>query len=465
MFDPNVLDWRQHMTAATSIESLATKAELALSDVLEIARLARISMAERDALAALEREFEKRVAPHVKDGQLLRRGVFSWALGKKEEALTALGRSKQNPIAAFVLGKIAEESGNAEEAVENFRAAHAGLKGEPKAALALASALREAGHHDKAASQLDQIEREFPNDAAVSAEVAFQRGYLRELAGDQEGALDLYEKALEAIPSHAGAAFRMARLLDLRGEDDKAIELYTRCISGDCRNVGAMINLALLYEDKGDYERAIAYYRDVLRADPSNRKARLLLKGAVESTEEIYDELERKEREKLEQVLKIPVAEFELSVRSRNVLNKMNVKTLGDLVQKTEQELLAHKNFGETSLREIKQLLASKGLHLGMAKDEVERRYRRERLALVSSERDSRILSMPVSELGLSVRSRRCMARLNIQTVGDLTMKTAEELLSTKNFGQTSLNEVRSKLAELGLSLRESSEKPQTKDS
>ncbi|MHC5053802.1 MAG: DNA-directed RNA polymerase subunit alpha C-terminal domain-containing protein [Planctomycetota bacterium] len=178
----------------------------------------------------------------------------------------------------------------------------------------------------------------------------------------------------------------------------------------------------------------------------------------MESTEEAYDELERKEQEKLDQILRTPVADFELSVRSRNVLARMNIRALGDLVQKTETEMLAFRNFGETSLHEIKHLLTSKGLKLGMRRDEVERRHKRERLALVMSDRDSRVLSTSVSELNLSVRARRCMARLNIQTVGDLVTRTVEELLEVKNFGHTSMSEVRSKLSEMGLSFRQPDE-------
>jgi DNA-directed RNA polymerase subunit alpha len=48
------------------------------------------------------------------------------------------------------------------------------------------------------------------------------------------------------------------------------------------------------------------------------------------------------------------------------------------------------------------------------------------------------------------------MQRLSIETIGDLVEKAEADLLATKNFGQTSLNEVKSKLAELGLSLKSS---------
>jgi DNA-directed RNA polymerase subunit alpha len=63
--------------------------------------------------------------------------------------------------------------------------------------------------------------------------------------------------------------------------------------------------------------------------------------------------------------------------------------------------------------------------------------------------------AMSVELMGLSTRSRKCMERLNITTVGQLIQHTEDELLSTPNFGRTSVQEIRSKLAEMGLALRE----------
>ena len=63
------------------------------------------------------------------------------------------------------------------------------------------------------------------------------------------------------------------------------------------------------------------------------------------------------------------------------------------------------------------------------------------------------VLARSIDTLELSVRSRRCMERLAIKTIGQISAKTEAELLGTPNFGQTSLNEVKQKLAELGLSL------------
>ncbi|HET9363807.1 MAG TPA: DNA-directed RNA polymerase subunit alpha, partial [Candidatus Angelobacter sp.] len=64
------------------------------------------------------------------------------------------------------------------------------------------------------------------------------------------------------------------------------------------------------------------------------------------------------------------VEELELSVRSYNCLKNANIQTIGELVQKTEAEMLKTKNFGRKSLNEIKEILASMGLSLGMKIDD-----------------------------------------------------------------------------------------------
>src|SRR5881275_1181018 len=64
------------------------------------------------------------------------------------------------------------------------------------------------------------------------------------------------------------------------------------------------------------------------------------------------------------------VEELELSVRSYNCLKNANIQTIGELVQKSEAEMLKTKNFGRKSLNEIKEILAQMGLSLGMKIDE-----------------------------------------------------------------------------------------------
>jgi DNA-directed RNA polymerase subunit alpha len=64
-------------------------------------------------------------------------------------------------------------------------------------------------------------------------------------------------------------------------------------------------------------------------------------------------------------------------------------------------------------------------------------------------------LDTPIEELDLSVRSYNCLKREGITTVGELVTKSEGDLLDIRNFGQKSIDEVREKLQELGLSLRE----------
>jgi DNA-directed RNA polymerase subunit alpha len=79
--------------------------------------------------------------------------------------------------------------------------------------------------------------------------------------------------------------------------------------------------------------------------------------------------VEPQPEEKFNENLLRTVDELELSVRSANCLANANIKYIGDLVQKTESEMLKTKNFGRKSLKEIKEILAEMGLSLGMKLD------------------------------------------------------------------------------------------------
>jgi DNA-directed RNA polymerase subunit alpha len=85
-----------------------------------------------------------------------------------------------------------------------------------------------------------------------------------------------------------------------------------------------------------------------------------------DEAEEAVEEVKPIEETKLNENLFRSVDELELSVRSANCLANANIKSIGDLVQKTEAEMLKTKNFGRKSLKEIKEILAEMGLSLGM---------------------------------------------------------------------------------------------------
>jgi DNA-directed RNA polymerase subunit alpha len=87
-----------------------------------------------------------------------------------------------------------------------------------------------------------------------------------------------------------------------------------------------------------------------------------------EEAEMAYSE-DEEEKESFNENLLRSVDELELSVRSANCLKHANIKLIGDLVQKTEAEILATKNFGRKSLNEIKEILSEMGLSLGMKLD------------------------------------------------------------------------------------------------
>lgn len=88
-----------------------------------------------------------------------------------------------------------------------------------------------------------------------------------------------------------------------------------------------------------------------------------------ESSDEAPVEISDQDREMYMDKLNKSVDELELSVRSYNCLKNANIRTIGELVQKTESEMLKTKNFGRKSLNEIKEILAGMGLSLGMKLD------------------------------------------------------------------------------------------------
>lgn len=109
-------------------------------------------------------------------------------------------------------------------------------------------------------------------------------------------------------------------------------------------------------------EDAVAYAAKILKVhmDPFIN---------FEEEPEPAEEEEEEKEEKLNENLFRPVSELELSVRSANCLKNANITLIGELVQKTEAEMLKTKNFGRKSLNEIKSILDEMGLYLGMKLD------------------------------------------------------------------------------------------------
>lgn len=380
------------------------------------------------------------------------RALAQWALGRHAEAVEVLEPEKDNPALAVCLARSYVALGRDADA-EKVLTAHTV---DPVQAAAYLQVIESRGDAEQLATQLAAHEALLkPTDKL------YYQGRVRELEGDAMGAIGCYDEVLAVDERHSDALFRLALNVDLRGEDEEARELYERALMIPPVNVAVVMNLGILYEDMGNYRRAMQCFDLVLQAQPNHARARMYRRDAAAALSMFYDEDQERREDKRNKVLRTPINDFELSVRSRNCLQKMGVYTLGDLVKKTEAELLSYKNFGETSLLEIKEILKNKGLRLGMGHDEL--------MSAQFAEADEAPAPMPeeqpdpnspdpsrrpVTELDLSVRSRRIVDLLKIRTIGDLANKTEAELLACPNFGQTSLNEIKTKLDELGLSLR-----------
>ena len=106
-------------------------------------------------------------------------------------------------------------------------------------------------------------------------------------------------------------------------------------------------------------EQALEYATEVLIKHYEFVLESLRTKGVKE---EIEEEILEEKKEDKKELLRKNVSEFDLSVRSMNCLKAANMKTIGDLVKKTEEEMLQYKNFGKRSLEELKALLEKLGL-------------------------------------------------------------------------------------------------------
>jgi DNA-directed RNA polymerase subunit alpha len=91
----------------------------------------------------------------------------------------------------------------------------------------------------------------------------------------------------------------------------------------------------------------------------------LFISIELETEEEEVPEVDE-EAIRIRKLLKMSVDELELSVRSHNCLTAANIKTIGDLVRRDEQEMLKFRNFGRKSLTELNKILEEKGLQFGM---------------------------------------------------------------------------------------------------
>ena len=376
------------------------------------------------------------------------KGVGLFILGHYQDAADILQKSPDSKEKYLCLGFISRKFGQFDDALKHFNSAAKHQADSLVVSTEKAATYRKAGRLEDASKELSACSN-FEN---VSAEYHYQLGKIADADGDYDTAMDNYETAIGLDARHVKALFSLAYMCDLHGDENSAVDYYRQVAKVTPTHVNALLNLAVIYEDRCQYDRASACVESILMVHPNHERALLFDRDIESSKVMIYDEEREKRRDRHNKILEIPISDFELSVRSRNCLKKMDIFTLGDLLRITEAELLSYKNFGETSLVEIKKILDSKNLTLGMALEEQGVAAIAEATGIEGASDD--LLNKSVDELELSVRARRALARLGLTTLLEVVSKTEAELLGCKNFGVTSLNEIKDRLTTYNLSLR-----------
>ncbi|MBL7106151.1 MAG: tetratricopeptide repeat protein [Phycisphaerae bacterium] len=415
----------------------------------DITQLSAYVNSSENARNAFSNQVEEKLSAKDKK-TLLSTGLGLCILAKYSDAIEKLEKAPDCVQKFVYLSFALRSEGNFDSAIKNLdKAQSAGAAGE-FVGLQKAATYRLAKDSDKASAELESL-KSLEN---LNAEYHYQLGRVNEFLGEYKAAKKNYLKAVELDPDNQQALFHLACRYDMEGNESAAIDYYKRIVSENPVYVNALLNLAVLYEDAIKYDLASKCIEKVLKFHPNHKRALLFKKDVESSKTMFYDEEKEIKKTRTNKILETPISDFELSVRSRNCLRKMKMNTVGDLLNITEAELLSYKNFGETSLTEIKEILESKGLRLGMAVESggdfgispIEQ--------TVEEGENSELLSKPVEDLQLSVRARKCIEKLNLRTIGELVKRTEAELLGCKNFGVTSLNEIKAALTNFGLSLR-----------
>ena len=435
------------MTTATALapavdfREIFSRDEASLDDFLSVRSRVHSSIDIRSDFERFIDDFKKIEDKLASENKAqVRKGIALWILGKVDEAREIWEKARASREGNFFLGLSHLERQEFGPAAERLTAVLDSESSTPVVvaaveALALGGRVEEAQRHlHKHKSML-----------ADSADAAYLDGLCAEMDGHWAGAQTAYEKALALDPQHARAIFRLAYGVDLRGDDEEALEFYQKLKVLRPPHVHALMNLGVIHEDRGEYEKALECFELVLETDPNHSRAQLYKKDAAASLTMYYDEELKRRENRWAQLLSTPITELQFSVRVRNALGKLDAHTLGDLITRTEEELMGCANFGETSLKELKEVLGQRGLALAQPAGGLG--------AKGKSLKDA-VLAKSVNDFEWSARVKKCFEQLEVKTIGDLTSKSERDLLKCKNFGDTSLQEVRERLSQLRLNLK-----------
>jgi len=145
-----------------------------------------------------------------------------------------------------------------------------------------------------------------------------------------------------------------------------------------------------------------------------------------------------------------PISEIALSVRARNCLDSIGLRNLGDLADKTESEMLAVKNLGKKTLRELSWCLSDHGLKFNQSRHlEIGHEQK-------PASPEAAGANTTLSEIRLSARARKCLDSMGFRNLGELAEKTESDMLAMTNLGPGTLRELSWRLSDHGLKFKQS---------
>lgn len=450
------------MTTATApgpvvdVKSVLEREEVPIEEMTDLMSKVHSSIENRKELERIYGNFgavEQKLSSENK--AQIRRAVVQYILGDTEGSAKALEAARTSRERDWFLALALRDLRQTDKSVELLVKLYDG----DKQCLPVYSALIEARIRTGDVPEAQKLVEKMPKGFEGKTEGMYLHAYVLDFQGKYAEADALYRKILDLEPENAKAIFRLAHNYDLRGDDDEAAKLYDRLRRVRPPYVNATLNLGLMFEDRGEYQKALECYQNVLDVFPNHERANLYAKDAVASLNMYYNEEAKKREHRWSQVLSTPITDYQLSVRVRKALEKLGVRTLGDLVKKSEEELMSCKNFGETSLRELRELLSAKGLTMATpgGADAAGKRFKAPftpgPAAPVAPVAKEEVLKKNLTDLEWSARVRKAFERLQLQTFGELCAKSENDLLACKNFGVTSLNEVKDQLRKVGLNL------------
>ena len=365
----------------------------------------------RDSVAELEAREERSPAAGV------RLGVCQYLLGRYGLAVDALKTGDGGALAHFYLAKCYFAQQHYDEAIASYEAAHGAGYNADDCILGKAEAQRMAGNADAALATLDQ-----PVGAVEqTAEYLYQRGAtVAALGGNPPRSRG---------PVRAGRRGRSeSRRRPVRPGHAKTIAAATTrwpSISTSARPqqfptyVGTLLNLGVLYEDRQQYDRAQQCYQRILESVSQPCPGPAVSEGRAGLGRHVL----RRRRAAQARPCQPGAERAGHRLRAVGPQPQLPAKDghphAGRPGPLHRAGAAGQQEFGETSLVEIREMLASKGLSLGQfatTKPEPEPAFEPEFM----SPDEQAMLDRPIADLNLSVRARKCMIRLGLNTIGEL---------------------------------------------